>query len=68
MGINRVGCWNKPAQYTLGKFLALCLERPRLRQKPTPEQLSPIFKWTIRKTILRSGGQNFVLRPGEQLR
>jgi hypothetical protein len=46
---------------TLGEFLAYSLDRPEIPDRPTPRQLAPILKWTIRKTILGAAPQYFVL-------
>jgi hypothetical protein len=45
----------------IGEYLAFCLDRPTLDDEPTPEEIAPILRWTIRKTVPRMGLQYFCI-------
>lgn len=54
--------WGPPSQWgNIGGFFAFGLDRPQLPEEPTPQQIAPILRWTIRKTIPRMSPQYFML-------
>jgi hypothetical protein len=51
-----------PSQWeNIGGYLSFALDRPRLPEQPTQEELAPILQWKIRETIPRMGPQYFMM-------
>jgi hypothetical protein len=44
--------WSKRSPWqNVGDYLAFCLDRPRLQDEPTAEEIAPILRRTIRDTV-----------------
>lgn len=62
--------WNKQRSQweNIGGYLSFCLDKPSLPEEPTPEQIAPILRRTIRETLRHMSEEYFcILLLGEQL-
>ncbi|MHB1310141.1 MAG: hypothetical protein ACYDC1_05345 [Limisphaerales bacterium] len=58
--VKRYG-WGIDDWEDIGGFMAFALNRPILPDEPTPEQMAPILKWTIRKSLARMSPQYYIM-------
>jgi hypothetical protein len=62
--------WSKDSQWqNIGGYLSYCLDKPDWPEEPTPEQIAPILRRSIRATLRqRSTGYFCILQLGYHLR
>jgi hypothetical protein len=61
--------WSEDSQWqSIGGYLSYCLDKPSWPEEPTPQQIAPILRRSIRATLRqRSTGYFCILELGYQL-